>query len=160
MMAWLTTSPEQREQPMAAYSLTATHSLTNDRARVRDVGVIQLRCTLTVYLLILQPIVDALLESPFRVRRQRTISIHDITSRENLYGFEAKTWHFTIRLQTGKKNVRTRTWWGRQLPASQLRELPFQILERFELRLNRSLRKLTRSDFVSPQSDNALTILP
>lgn len=159
MMAWLTTSPEQREQHMA-YSLTATHSLTNDRARVRDVGVIELRCTLTVYLLNLQPVVDALLESPFRMRRQRAVSIQGVTSYTNLHGFGSRTWHFTIQLQTHKKNVRTHTWWGRQIPVEQLKELPFQLFEKFEQKLNTSLSKVTRSDFVHQQQPDALQILP
>jgi hypothetical protein len=146
---------------MTAYSLTATHSLTNDRVRVRDVGVIQLRCTLTVYLLTLQPIVDALLRSPLSIRRPRAISIHSIITHHNLYGFGSRTWSFTLRMHTRKKRVRTQTWWGRPLPIAQLEDLPSQLLVRFEQMLNLSWYTSTKSNSaLLGQSFGVLKMLP
>ncbi len=129
---------------MTAYRLTATHSITRDRARVNgSTGIIHLRCTITVYLLALQPVVDTLLHT-FNPRHSG-ISIHDVTSHPTPYGFGAKTWNFTMTLHTTTKKVRTRTWWGRQLPTIQLEVLPSQLLGRFEALLSRTWSRLSRS---------------
>ena len=123
---------------MTAYRLQAKHSITNDRARGnrRNSAVIQLRCTLTVYLLILQPLVDALLRNPLSKRCPRAISITNIISYRETMGAGARTWTFTITLYTYKKKARTHTWWGRQLPQEELEELPLALLRRFECVLN------------------------
>ncbi len=134
---------------MSAYRLEARHSISHDRARDRSNGIIQLRCTLTVYLLLLHPIIDVLLRNPISKRCPRAISIHNITSYVGLYG--AKTWSFTIRLHTCKKKVRTHTWWGRPLPAVQLEELPLQLLARLEHALNRAWYMQTRSSLAHPK---------
>lgn len=123
---------------MTAYRLQARHSLTTDRARAtrRSSAVIQIRCTLTVYLLTLQPLVDAILSKPLSKRRQHAISITNIASYREPMAYGARTWTFTIILHTCNKKVRTHTWWGRRLPQEQIEELPLALLRRFEKVLN------------------------
>lgn len=133
---------------MTAYSLKATHSITRDRARGtrRSDAVIQLRCTLTVYLLILQPLVDVILRNPISKRRPRAISITNIISSQVPMSAGARTWTFTITLYTPcDKKVRTHTWWGRRLPQEQIEELPLALLRRFEKVLNHAWYTANRS---------------
>ena len=130
---------------MDAYRLQANHSITRHRARAtrHSDAVIQLRCTLTVYLLILQPLVDVMLKNPFRTRRPRAISITNITSYSGTAG--ARTWHFTINLYTCNRKVRTHTWRGRQLPLEEIEELPLALLRQFEKVLNYAWYKETKN---------------
>lgn len=123
---------------MTAYRLKAKHSITADRARAyrRNHAVIQLRCTLTVYLLALQPLVDAILRKPLTTRRPRAISITQISSHPEPMSYGARTWTFTIVLHTSNNQVRTHTWWGRRLPSDELEEMPLDLLRRFEHMLN------------------------
>ncbi len=146
---------------MTAYRLKATHSITRDRARGsrKNCAVIQLRCTLTVYLLILQPLVDVLLRKPLSVRRPRAISITDIISYHETMGAGARTWTFTITLQTCNKKIRTRTWWGRQLPKDTIEELPLALLRRFEKVLNYAWYSKTRSSAALKTSAGALLVM-
>lgn len=132
---------------MTAYSLKATHSITRDRARGtrRSSAVIQLRCTLTVYLLVLQPLVDVILRNPISRRRPRAISITNIISSKVPMGAGARTWTFTINLYTSNKKVRTHRWWGRQLPMEEIEELPLALLRRFECVLNHAWYTTTKS---------------
>jgi hypothetical protein len=132
---------------MTAYRLQAKHSITSDRARGnrRSDAVIQLRCTLTVYLLILQPLVDVLLRNPLSKRRPRAISITNIISYRESMGAGARTWTFTITLHTCNKKVRTHTWWGRQLPQDEIEELPLALLRRFECVLNHAWYTVSRN---------------
>jgi|GEM_PF-6758588 len=116
---------------LAAYELTATHCVYNDRVRDHGRGVIQLKCTLTVYLLILQPLIDVLLKKTRLCnRRSRALCIKDVHSYTGFYG--AKTWIFTVQFYTSRKMIRTRTWWGRKLTTSELDDLPKQVLNYLE----------------------------
>lgn len=123
---------------MTAYRLQAKHSLTRDRARGkrRNDAVIQIRCTLTVHLLSLQPHIDRLLQRPLSRRDPRAISITNVNSYTEPMSYGTKTWTFTITLRTSYKKARTHTWWGRQLPMQDLEALPLALLRRFEGVLN------------------------
>ncbi|HKX24332.1 MAG TPA: hypothetical protein VJM46_03770 [Candidatus Saccharimonadales bacterium] len=146
---------------MTAYRLQAKHSLTNDRARGtrRSDAVIQLRCTLTVYLLVLQPLVDKLLRLPLSGRRPRAISITNIISYRESMGAGARTWTFTITLYTRDKKVRTHTWWGRRLPQEQIEELPLALLRRLETVLNYAWYSLNRNRATLKNSVGTLLVM-
>jgi hypothetical protein len=135
---------------VSAYSLTATHSIAHDRSKDRHNGIIQIKCTLTVHLLTLQPIVDRLLRSPLSRRRPCAISIHNISHYRDRYD-GTQTWTFIVRLRTCKKKARTRTWWGRSLSASELQELPLALLGRLERMLNNAWYNATRDSRAQPK---------
>ncbi len=123
---------------MTAYRLQARHSITLDRARGnrRSDAVIQIRCTLTVHLLALQPLIDNLLQRPLSRRDPRAISITNIASYIEPMSAGVRTWTFTIALRTSNKMVRTHTWWGGRLSKKEIEELPLALLQRFEEVLN------------------------
>ena len=136
---------------MPAYRLEATHSITRDRIREtrRHSAYIEIHCTLTVFHLMLQTLIESILAAPLSSRCLRVIRIHNVRAyRSNMIGTAGmRTWAFTVRLQTTDKKVKLRSW-GRRRSLEDLQALPLALLQKVERTVNDALYRVTRDKAV------------